>query len=492
MKKAHGVSISDIGPIHRLDIPIPEGGGIVVLRGRNGSGKTTGLDAMKALVSGQGKLEVRRGALKGLVEGLGGTIKIRKVNRREGTIEVTSLEGVDPSTLVDPGIADPAAADKRRIEALCLLAGTAAGEDDFDELIEASGLVPEGASLSIDWEDATSLPARAGILKRVFEEAARKSEQDERGEVVAAIVLESSLEGVLEGVTAADQGELEDERDALLQAITEAQTIRREGKKTEETVSEARRQLETIAENAMSVERATELAEEANERLITSTAVHKAAAGALVRAENDKEEARRLLDVANIQMTGAEDFDEARSALRKVVERSEELTFPTIAEIEDLEEQLEEKRIGVQVATLSIERSPDRKALKNHRLEAEIFKAEARLLRDAAHSVSEVLNAAIQDVLPENLIIEDGRLIRRDRGGEKVYFSDLSTGERYRIAIPIGMKAVGDGGLLTIDQGAYEGLDPKNRLEVKEIAEDLGVVIVTAVADDGELRAEVA
>ena len=34
------IEIKNIGPISTASIPIPEGGGVVVLRGKNGSGKS--------------------------------------------------------------------------------------------------------------------------------------------------------------------------------------------------------------------------------------------------------------------------------------------------------------------------------------------------------------------------------------------------------------------------------------------------------------------
>ena len=40
------VKIKNIGPISTLSMPVPEGGGVVVLKGRNGSGKGTALDGI--------------------------------------------------------------------------------------------------------------------------------------------------------------------------------------------------------------------------------------------------------------------------------------------------------------------------------------------------------------------------------------------------------------------------------------------------------------
>ena len=53
------VKIKNIGPISTLSMPVPEGGGVVVLKGRNGSGKSTALDAISAAVSGKGKPPIK-------------------------------------------------------------------------------------------------------------------------------------------------------------------------------------------------------------------------------------------------------------------------------------------------------------------------------------------------------------------------------------------------------------------------------------------------
>ncbi|MCB1771940.1 MAG: AAA family ATPase, partial [Candidatus Competibacteraceae bacterium] len=50
----NNIMIKNIGAIESVSIPVPKGGGVVVLRGRNGSGKSTALDAIQSAVSGKG------------------------------------------------------------------------------------------------------------------------------------------------------------------------------------------------------------------------------------------------------------------------------------------------------------------------------------------------------------------------------------------------------------------------------------------------------
>ncbi len=86
------VVITNTRPIKRLEMSI-EPGELLVLRGRNGTGKSHALNAVAALVSGKGSLEVRDGTLKGSVEGFGAKITVAKSTRRSGVLEVTGLEG---------------------------------------------------------------------------------------------------------------------------------------------------------------------------------------------------------------------------------------------------------------------------------------------------------------------------------------------------------------------------------------------------------------
>ena len=55
------IEITDIGPVKHASIPIPEEGGIVVLRARNGRGKTKALEAIESAMTGRGKVDVRDG-----------------------------------------------------------------------------------------------------------------------------------------------------------------------------------------------------------------------------------------------------------------------------------------------------------------------------------------------------------------------------------------------------------------------------------------------
>ena len=119
-----------------------------------------------------------------------------------------------------------------------------------------------------------------------------------------------------------------------------------------------------------------------------------------------------------------------------------------------------------------------------------IHRTKAQMLREAAKGTDEVLSGVVGK-LGTPLRVEAGRLVLDTKRGN-TYFDDLSAGERSKIAVDIGIDAVGANGVLTLSQEIFEGLDPINRDMLAKHAESREVVILTAEAsDDEEITAEV-
>jgi hypothetical protein len=105
-------------------------------------------------------------------------------------------------------------------------------------------------------------------------------------------------------------------------------------------------------------------------------------------------------------------------------------------------------------------------------------RAHAATLREAAKATDDVLADAIQCPV---LRVEAGRLVTTTTRG-RTLFAELSEGERWRIALDIAADQVGDGGIITVPQDAWEGLDASNRMAVAEHARRRLVTILTAEA----------
>ena len=77
-------------------------------------------------------------------------------------------------------------------------------------------------------------------------------------------------------------------------------------------------------------------------------------------------------------------------------------------------------------------------------------------------------------------------MIQTDRSDSEP-FDELSDGERWRTIVPI---CCGPGKLIVLPQAAYGELADSTRGLIDQLANERGAYILTAQADDGELRAE--
>jgi len=116
----------------------------------------------------------------------------------------------------------------------------------------------------------------------------------------------------------------------------------------------------------------------------------------------------------------------------------------------------------------------------------------AKRLRDLAIHADQPL----EDVLNESgaaIRIVEGRMCVPNpaRTGGIEAFDELSHGERWSVALDLSAHGLGAGGLLTVNQEAWESLDPEHREMVNKLAKDRKLTIVSAEATAGELRSEV-
>jgi hypothetical protein len=66
--------------------------------------------------------------------------------------------------------------------------------------------------------------------------------------------------------------------------------------------------------------------------------------------------------------------------------------------------------------------------------------------------------------------------------GKGVEFHQLSMGEKWRVALALGIERVGEGGLLVVEQEAWEGLDSFVRQDIHQFAVENRVYVLTAEA----------
>lgn len=482
-KAKREIVIENIGPVEQVRIPVPEEGGLVVLRGRNGSGKTKSLEAVESLVSGRGKLDVRDGELRGSVAGLGAQVTVAQSTRRKGELECVSLEGrLSVAELVDPGMKDDAAADAKRIKALIALSGRKADAKLFHELFGDSerfeAVVPESV---LETDDLLVLASR---IKRAAEESARKAESNADHAAGHA----KSGEEFAGGIDTSAECDSDELQERLEKAIAEEAALKRE-------VEQADKILRVAASSREQLDR---MAKEPNRLSLADTAAKK-----LQTAETVEQSAKAFTAATEAARKAGEAYELARKdhahaiALSKEAERQAEIIEQCERQIEAAESvgnidagKLDEARRHVTACREAVERGALIRTAKEklsqaglHReLEAD-YRKDAERLREAAKGTDEVLTGLVAG-LGTPLKVEAGRLILQTKRGKTPY-SELSHGERWKIALDIAIETVGVGGIVVVPQEAYESLDPPNRNEIAKHVKGRGVVVLTAESADG-------
>jgi energy-coupling factor transporter ATP-binding protein EcfA2 len=156
---------------------------VVVLTGRNGSGKSHALEAVSAATTGKGKPPLKDMAKSGVVSVPGVTMTVSRSVRRQGELQVETLEGrLSIADLVDPGFVDPERADAKRIKALVGLSKADISAGDLHGF-------PENLTKDLSLDDPVA--AMAELRKRLNIGANEYEKLSAKDEAAAAAILES-------------------------------------------------------------------------------------------------------------------------------------------------------------------------------------------------------------------------------------------------------------------------------------------------------------
>lgn len=485
------VTVKNVGPIGELEIPVPENGGCVVLRGHNGSGKSTALDAIRTAAGGKGKLSARDGSDRGTVTAFGATITIAASQRRRGVAEVQSLEGRgDVSDLVDPQIADDAKADAARIRTMVALSGRQLSGADFAEIVTAE-LRDQIAAITAD--DPLEV---AGKVKRRIEEAARQHEQQAQAAAALAASCAAQNQGI--DLTAPhDANELTEAYAAARGMVAALEAAVGPAKRAAQQAREAAAKLaemETLEELRESMAKAEK--ESAHVRAGVETTIARIAAleQKIAEAQAALEVDRQFVAERQQMLTT---YAESRKRAEAQIQLRQQLEATAAQPMELIDDaKLTAARQAAIEAQAAITRGNQvreaitrAEAMREYERGAAAQKVYAAAMRTAAGRVDEVLSGVVSDLCAA-IRIEDGRLVV-DTARGRTLFAELSHGERWRLALDYAIAVVGRGGVLVCPQEAWEGLDPANRQAVAQQLHGSGVVMFTAAADSGDIVAEV-
>jgi energy-coupling factor transporter ATP-binding protein EcfA2 len=480
-----GMTIENIGPIKQLAIKCPAEGGVVVLRGRNGYGKTHALESVEALTTGKGKLQTRDDSpTAGRVNGLGAMIHVGAKTTRAGEVEVSSLEGkLNIADLVNPPLKDPAAADRQRIKALISITGVEPTAKAFADVIgdEMADYVSAAT-----WAGKDMLEV-ASQAKRDFEKAARNKENEANLKEGQAKAHEESASGVdMSGEC--DEQQL---RNACTMASGNLRVLQERqlaAERSAKQLAEARDMLDRVKSNytGMTIDQATSRIT-ARKTILENAKTHVAdLERKLAEAKYDQKQATIDLDSAMRELTAAEEYTETVAMYEAVLEGTA-TKAPDADELEAAQQAMDDASNALEQGALIRNAMTKLREAKAARDQANVAAITAQRLRDSANLIDNVLSNAIKSDL---LFIKDGRLFTNHHVRGETLFCELSEGERWTLAFEIAAPIVGEHGILILPQNFWEGLDPENRAHVAELARKYKIVVLTAEATTGELRAE--
>jgi hypothetical protein len=494
------IVIQNVGPISRLEIPIPEGGGVVVLRGECGQGKSHAIKSVAALRDNGARNELRPtdGWPSGTIEGLGVTVRLGRRNTARGELICESLDsGVDPSVLVDPGLKDPIKADSKRLATLVQLAAIQVPTerwvqqcDRFADSIAVEDLVSDNPVETAD------------RIRRRLHEFALSQEKIGESQVGEAATLAKSVADV---DVKADCDPVAQAAiiDAANQQLAEAKAKQAAFASAAQAYSAAKAKLADTKAGLKSVV-------ECEGHLALAIVTHERALSEFSSVSRQLESLERQVEaMRGIVQSAQSDADRKAQAIKDAEQnlQTARAQHADIAELEKLvRAQLPDHVPDEVIADLFAKRSQALEAAKQgevvRRAKETLAKAEAlaakgnatlaeaEAIRTIARSTDQVLEQALVDAGYDTIRVLDGRLcVISERGHEPV--SELSTGERWELALDIAARSLPSGGLLSVHQEGWQALDPSLRSRVAGMAKARGLVIITAEVGAGALRAEV-
>jgi energy-coupling factor transporter ATP-binding protein EcfA2 len=483
------VTITDIGPITDFSFAVPEEGGVVVLRGRMGAGKTTALEALNVLAGRPADVAHRDGAAAGQVNGFGATLKVGRRATRAGELEVASLEGrFSVLDLVDPKIKEPGAADAKRIKALVQLAGGAGADPSlFYKLLGSQEELQKYVSpKTLATDDLVTLAAR---IKRDLEEKARHYKEEAERESIAAESDRQATVGV--NMYALDnEAGLAADYEFSLQEESILKTQARAALDAQYRAEEAGKALAEVEKTytGIGVALAEVNLDMASQEEIDCAVLVRDAEAALARAQAQHLEAKQKQEIASEALRSAHAHENTIAKWRETLAAK----LPPLVTDEQLAAAAADVKSAKDAMLLgqTVRDAKQRYARANeHAEKAADYRTKEDRLRIAAQGTDDVLSGVVAR-LGCPLSVSHGRLVTPTKRSDTELFSDLSRGQQWTLVIQIAIKAVGRGGLLVIDQEGWEGIDPEHKELIANLLKGSGVVLITAHCDVGELRAE--
>lgn len=478
------LTLEDVGPIKRFRIPLPEQGGVVVLTGEQGAGKSHALRGVQSVLDGKtgDKLPIRDGERKARVEGFGVNVEFGNRRSATGDLEVRSLHGFPVSDFVDPGLVDPVAADSRRIKSLLGLCGTPADLKLFEPLTEK--ITPLSQLISPETVAKSDIVAMADSIRRDLHSKARgiETQVDELNKIVdnrRSGMADVQNPGVSSAAAEAAQLATTEDVGRLTQVMAETERLASAWDAANAVVqASADPDVAAKMEAAESAVVSAKLVRDQQQAVVSDLEQRLATArielAARERQLNDAQHSLNSLLESTRSLSAAMNIVKNPRPDTETAQREKNAAFARLAAANDLvniAKQWEVRdRLQKEVDGLLEERN------KKERL--------VNALREAARGTDQVLSDVICNLIP-NMRVEEGRLLYNYPKREKyIPFAELSQGEAYTVAIDIAASVLGHGGVFVLDQAAWGELNLRTRDLVASRCREKGCIMLTAQATE--------
>ena len=451
---------SDLGPVEDFEFELPPEGGLVVLRGPQGAGKSLTIHNVGVLLDGKGKVSKRDGAAQGSLVGAGGRLTVKKKTMvKSSDLLIDGLSG-DLPELHSPGKKTPATRDAVRITRLAELAGIPADISAFESL-EGFRHCKEAAQRD---EHSTQV-ALAASVRRDFQALARNAEDRETSASREALVRrnlisdvdfnkpsdEQALNAIYEDAVG-NRAELSERRTHQVQAIEMGKRAAKEKDADEwdgPSTTECNSDIEIINQQIEDLKISRD----------------KARAAQVSALEQDVKVAAWDMAINSIPSEDAVVTQEMIDDASQVADRARDdvIEGAAIREAEKTREEIAE--------------------LDGRKFEAT---RSAEVYRKSAEKCGEIVNQAVNSIPNCGLqivVTEDGE--NRMKVADGRFLDDLSDGERWVELVPL---MVAQNRLIPLRQSAYGELQPQNRLLLHRLAKGANGWILTAQADDRPLH----
>lgn len=477
------IAACNLGPIPMFDFLLPKGGGMVILRGASGVGKSQILEAAGCRLAGErsDRLTPSDGEEIGsLTIGTAGLAVNAKTSALTGRLEFSGLNDTDwIGALIDPHMKNPASADAARLRALLAMEG---GDVDVDAFLAVDPLV--GECITDKTASLTCPVAMAKALKGDIEGHARTAEKAADVAAGRAERATEDADGVDTDVETDPAALADDHQEAVLHHADVTATLKAHAVAAERSQNAKQQLAEAEAEyTGVSLVDATMAADVAGELVNRQQE--------LLRA------AQEAFDAAGSAYQAAQDAQDVAKAQQAILGKCKEIIECVAANgyegdsVAQAEHKMEVARFAVDAGAKATMAITARHMAEVATREAYGHTLKALDLRVVAASIAEVLPGMIKS--PE-FGWSDGRLTApQNHRGPDTLFDSLSGGERAKAVVPVAIRAVGSPGMVVIPQDTWQELQPRAQEEVIQLIHDADGTIwgLSAVVDDGELRAEV-